>query len=94
MSITYQNRFATFVNKKDWFDRLIGIDACFMTISDGWINPANIVSASLLFRCHASFRAACEHATADQVEYPPDIREPYGNGSSAPEGGCNGSDVE
>lgn len=67
MSVTYQNRFATFANKKDWFDRLIGIDGCFMTISDGWINPSNIISASLLFRCHASFRAACEHATAGQV---------------------------
>lgn len=67
MTYAYQNRYATFANKKDWFGRLIGIDACFEKVLRDWTNPTNEISASLFYLCHNSFRAACEHAAAGQV---------------------------
>ena len=71
----YRNRYATFANKKEWFERLSALDACFVRIADGWINPQNPLTPMLFMRCHSAYRAACEHAMAGQVpEAFPQIR--------------------
>lgn len=67
MELAYENRFATFAKKKNWFGLLIQIDACFVKIANDWVNPTNVLSTSLFYRCHASFRATCEHSVAGQV---------------------------
>lgn len=67
LTLAHQNRFATFVGMKEWFGRLTAIDACFSTVSDGWINPANQMAAHLFIGCHAAFRTACEVAVSGQV---------------------------
>lgn len=67
LELAHANRFATFVNKRSAFDKLIAIDRCFMTVSDNWLNPRPAIPASFLFRSHAAFRGACEHATAGQI---------------------------
>ena len=63
----YRNRFATFANKKDWSKRLIDLDGCFVRVKKDWLNPSNLITPHLLFRCHSAYRAACEHAMAGQV---------------------------
>lgn len=67
IEIAYQNRFATFVNKKGWFQRLARLDVCFMRIAKDWLNPPDDIAALLFLRCHAAYRATCEHALAGQV---------------------------
>jgi hypothetical protein len=67
LETAYQNRYATFVNKKDWFRRLARIDGAFLRITKDWLNPTNLISPLLFFRCHAAYRAACEHALAGQI---------------------------
>ena len=63
----YHNRFATFANKKDWVDRLVRLDQCFMRIATDWLNPPDMITPFLFLRCHSAYRAACEHAFAGQV---------------------------
>jgi hypothetical protein len=63
----HQNRFATFVNKKSAYSRLSELDACFLRIAEGWINPQSVITPHLFLRSHAAYRAACEHALAGQV---------------------------
>lgn len=64
----YENRYATFANKRREFKKLIDIDACFVTVAGkDWRNSGNLVSAMLFLRAHAAFRAACEHSAAGQV---------------------------
>ena len=63
----YRNRFASLVNKNDWFQRLTRLDGCFVRIGKNWINPSNILTPHLFVRCHSAYRAACEHALAGQV---------------------------
>lgn len=67
LETAHQNRWATFANKKDWFQRLVRLDACFMQIVKNWLNPSSIIAPLFFFRCHAAYRAACEHALAGQV---------------------------
>jgi len=67
LETAYRNRWATFDNKKDWYGRLAGIDACFMQIAKEWLNPINLVTPLLFLRSHAAYRAACEHAMAGQI---------------------------
>jgi hypothetical protein len=67
LELAHRNRFATFVQKKDGYHRLSRIDAAFVTAGKDWLNPKETVPAFLLFRSHAAFRAACEHALAGQV---------------------------
>jgi len=62
----HENRFATFVHKKQWFCSLADIDACFVTILHEWLNPSSQVTPLLMIRAHAAYRAACEHALAGQ----------------------------
>ena len=63
----YRNRFATFVNNKDWSIRLANLDGCFMQIAKDWLNPRNLLTPLFFLRCHSAYRAACEHAMAGQV---------------------------
>jgi hypothetical protein len=71
----HQNRFATFVHKKEWFARLSSLDSCFLRIATDWLNPKNLITPTLFLRCHAAYRAACEHALAGQIaEVFPEIR--------------------
>lgn len=67
METAARNRFATFANKKEWFQRLADIDAAFERICAGWRNPPDIEAAWLVLRSHAAFRAACEHSMAGQL---------------------------
>lgn len=67
LELAHRNRFATFVNKPDWYRRLADVDACFATISRDWINPQSEVAAFLLLRCHSAYRAACGAALAGQT---------------------------
>ncbi|MSP67134.1 MAG: hypothetical protein EXQ96_03350 [Alphaproteobacteria bacterium] len=62
----YRNRFATFANKRDWFQRLTRLDACFLRIAKDCLNPSDYIAALLFMRCHSAYRAACEHALAGQ----------------------------
>jgi hypothetical protein len=62
-----RNRYATFVNKKDWFRRLAEVDDCFMRVAKDWLNPRDMLAPHLFLRSHAAYRAACEHALAGQV---------------------------
>lgn len=67
LETAYQNRWATFHNKKSSFAKLSGIDECFMRIAKDWLNPKNILTPHFLIRSHAAFRAACEHSMAGQI---------------------------
>ena len=67
LETAHQNRFATFANKKAEYQRLSQIDECYTRIGSEWISPTNLVTALLFFRCHAAFRATCEHAMSGQV---------------------------
>lgn len=62
----HENRFATFVHKKQWFCRLAEIDTCFVTILHEWLYPNSRLTPLLMIRAHAAYRAACEHALAGQ----------------------------
>lgn len=71
----YRNRWATFVNKEDWFLRLARLDGCFMRIVTDWVNPQDMIAPLLFLRSHSAYRAACEHALAGQAaETYPQIR--------------------
>jgi hypothetical protein len=76
MERAYHGRFATFVNKKDWFRRLAGLDDCFVRVAKkDWLNPRDMLTPLFFLRSHAAYRAACEHAMAGQVtEAFPQIR--------------------
>ena len=67
LEAAHQNRFATFANKPTEYQRLAGIDEAFSRIEGGWTNPPNLITPLLFFRCHAAFRATCEHAMAGQI---------------------------
>ncbi len=58
----YRQRFATFANKRDWFQRLARLDRCFLRVVKDWINPPDILTPLLFIRCHSAYRVACEHA--------------------------------
>ena len=68
LQTAFVNRLATFEKKKKLFGQLKRIDRCFLDIADNWLNPSSIAfnSPFLFMRCHASFRASCEHALATQ----------------------------
>lgn len=63
-----ENRWATFANIPAALADMSRVDAAFMALN-GWKDPPNVnlVAAQLGLRCHASFRATCEHALAGQV---------------------------
>lgn len=60
------NQFATFVHKPVARD-LIGIDACFQRIEQGWINPRPWFTALFMYRAHSAYRAAFGAAMAGQT---------------------------
>jgi hypothetical protein len=64
---THQQQYATFVNKRQAIGRLIAIDALFVRVSEGWVNPSGPIGAMLFVRCHAALRAAASEAMAGQV---------------------------
>jgi len=66
IELAYKQRWATFYNKKQWFQRLTEIDSCFVQFAKGWTNPGNSLTPLLFLRCHAAYRATCEHAMAGQ----------------------------
>lgn len=71
----HRNRFATFHKKKDWSNRLVKLDGCFMRVAKDWLNPRHPLTPLFFLRCHSAYRAACEHAMAGQVtETFPQIR--------------------
>ncbi|MGP1396756.1 MAG: hypothetical protein ACTS3R_14710 [Inquilinaceae bacterium] len=67
MELAYQNRFATFHNKKEVCHKIIEIDILFKNIHENWIDPDNILLPFFFSRSHAAYRAACEHAFAGQI---------------------------
>jgi hypothetical protein len=75
IELAHRNRFATFANKKAGYRRLARIDLAFVQAGKDWLNPKGLVPPFLLFRSHAAFRGACEHALAGQVaELFPQVR--------------------
>ena len=73
--MAHRNRFATFVKKKEWFERLARLDACFMRVVKDWVNPDDILAPFFFLRSHSVYRAACGHSLAGQVtEAFPQIR--------------------
>ena len=38
-----------------------------MRVTEGWVNPPDIISPLLFLRAHSAYRAACEHALAGQA---------------------------
>lgn len=62
-----ENRWATFIRLRPEVDRLQKIDSVFDEARKGLINPKAPVSAMLLLRAFAAFRAASENAMAGQV---------------------------
>jgi len=67
LEAAYRNRFGMFANKKDWSQRLINLDGCFVQVAKEWLNPRNLITTLFFLRCHSAYRAACEHAMAGQV---------------------------
>jgi hypothetical protein len=67
IQVTHQQQYATFHNKREAMQRLIGIDGLFARVSEGWLNPKSEIAALLLLRCHGSMRAAAAEAMAGQV---------------------------
>lgn len=61
-----RNQFGTFVNKPI-YKRMSDIDALFVRMSAGWLNPPDEIAAMLFLRCHSAFRAAAGLAAAGQV---------------------------
>lgn len=61
-----QNQFGTFV-RKPIYKRLSDIDALFVRMSTGWLNPPDEIAAMLFLRCHSAFRAASGLAAAGQA---------------------------
>lgn len=45
---THQQRYAIFVNKRQAVGRLVAIDALFVKVSTGWLNPTREIEAMLL----------------------------------------------
>lgn len=67
LETAHHNRMSTFVQKKDWYQRLAGIDACYALITKDWQDPEDKIAALFFVRALGAFRAACEHALAGQV---------------------------
>ncbi len=67
MHAAHRNRLAAFANKRQDYERLSRIDACFVRVADGWLNPPDLISPLLFLRSHSAYRAACEHALAGQA---------------------------
>lgn len=60
------NQFATFAKKRAEYGLLREIDDAFMRVAENLINPQNMLSATLLYRSHAAYRAACRTSMAGQ----------------------------
>ena len=69
MDWAYASRWATFYRVHSEFERLIGIDSCFLDLfkASKWTDPKRLIEVGLLARCHSAYRAACENATAGQL---------------------------
>ncbi len=67
LQAAHENRVATYATKKAEYQKLADIDACFLTIAGGWLNPVSLITPHLFVRAHAAYRAACEHALAGQL---------------------------
>lgn len=61
------NQWATFWNKRSAVKKLISIDAQFMKASRDWLNPENQITALLMLRCHAAYRASAGLAMSGQI---------------------------
>ncbi len=61
------NQWATFHNKREATDTLTAIDAQFVTVAKGWLNPQCALAAFMLHRCHSAFRAASGLAMSGQL---------------------------
>ncbi|MBI1245589.1 MAG: hypothetical protein GC202_11335 [Alphaproteobacteria bacterium] len=59
-----ENRYATFVQNPELHHKLANIDDVFYGYCSKSTDPKNLVSASLIYRCHSAFRAASSLATA------------------------------
>jgi hypothetical protein len=64
---THENQHATFFHKHQPTAKLIAIDAEFVKVSKGWLNPSSEVVAMLFLRSHAAFRTACGLAMSGQA---------------------------
>src|SRR6266481_4471536 len=63
----HENHYASFVQKKAWFDKLSAVNDLFFTVAKNIINPENPVAAILFYRSHSAYLAAGSCATAGQV---------------------------
>src|SRR5262249_1498771 len=61
------NQNATFFGKRETTGKLIAIDAEFVKVSKGWLNPPSEILAMLFLRCHAAFRTAAGLAMSGQA---------------------------
>lgn len=62
-----RNRYASFVRKRDEFDKLLAIDTLVLEFLKDWENPKPFLELQLLFRAHSAFRVSCQNALAGQV---------------------------
>lgn len=62
-----QNVHGSFHNKKGAYNRLSGVDVCFMKIAENLINPLDQIAPLFLLRSHSAYRATCALAMSAQV---------------------------
>lgn len=67
LELAQRNRYATFANKSEWYQKLSKLDDCFLRVGKGWINPPDLVTPLLYQRAHSAFRAAAGLAMSGQV---------------------------
>jgi hypothetical protein len=63
----WNNVLSRFHHEKFEYRRLKGIDALFLRIATGWVDPENFAVAPLVYRAHAAFRAAVQLSLAGQL---------------------------
>ena len=67
MDLAHENARATFHNLKRDYRGLAGIDAAFMRLIEGWVDPENPYAAPLAVRSFSAYRAAVQLAMSTQL---------------------------
>ena len=65
--VAFTNTLATFVHKKQAFDRLLKIDGALKKVGENLHNAENPLAALLLHRSHSAFLASCRLAMSGQA---------------------------
>jgi hypothetical protein len=67
IDIVWNNTYATFHNDKPAFLALQKVDAIFLRILEGMVDPEDLAALPLIYRGHSAFRAAVQLAMAGQA---------------------------